>query len=132
KAWPVPDVSITDRSFFNAFNSGTATTPILIELVPGRFAEGFAIVFAHKVVGPHGEFLGVVTRAIAPSSFEKYFESMVLGDGAAITMYLRDGTLLARYPHVERLIGRNFKNGVVHRQILSRSDHGTTRLHSPM
>ena len=27
-------------------------------------------------------------------------------------MYLRDGTLLARYPHVERMIGRNFKTGV--------------------
>jgi diguanylate cyclase (GGDEF)-like protein/PAS domain S-box-containing protein len=132
KAWPVPDVSIADRAFFHAFKSGTATTPILIELVPGRFAEGFATVFAHKVVGPQGEFLGVVTRAIAPSSFETYFESMALGDGAAITMYLRDGTLLARYPHLEQMVGRNFKNGLVHRQILAKSDHGTMRLASPM
>ncbi len=132
EAWPVPDISIADRAYFNAFKSGTATTPILIELVRGRFAEGFATVFAHEVVGPQGEFLGVVTRAIAPTSFEKYFESMALGDGAAITMYLRDGTLLARYPHLERLVGRNFKNGLVHQQILARSDHGTTRLASPM
>jgi diguanylate cyclase (GGDEF)-like protein/PAS domain S-box-containing protein len=131
-SWPVPDVSIDDRAFFKAFKSGTATSSILIELVPGRFAEGWATVIAHRVVGQQGEFIGVVTRAIAPASFEKFFESMALGEGAAITMYLRDGTLVARYPHIEPLIGRNFKNGVVHQQIFAKTDHGTTRLASPM
>ena len=131
-SWPIPDVSIDDRAFFKAFKSGTATSSILIELVPGRFAEGWATVIAHRVVGQQGEFIGVVTRAIAPASFEKFFESMALGEGAAITMYLRDGTLVARYPHIEPLIGRNFKNGVVHQQIFAKTDHGTTRLASPM
>jgi diguanylate cyclase (GGDEF)-like protein len=132
EVWPVPDVKITDRAFFKAFQSGSATTPILIELVQGRLAAGWATVVAHKVTGRNGEFLGVVTRAIAPADFEKFFESMALGEGAAISMYHRDGTLLARYPHIERMIGRNFKTAQVHRQILSRSDHGTTRLTSLM
>jgi diguanylate cyclase (GGDEF)-like protein len=132
EVWPVPDVKITDRAFFKAFQSGSATTPILIELVQGRLAGGWATVVAHKVTGRNGEFLGVVTRAIAPADFEKFFESMALGEGAAISMYHRDGTLLARYPHIERMIGRNFKTAQVHRQILSRSDHGTTRLTSLM
>jgi diguanylate cyclase (GGDEF)-like protein len=132
EVWPVPDVKITDRAFFKAFQSGSATTPILIELVQGRLAGGWATVVAHKVTGRNGEFLGVVTRAIAPADFEKFFESMALGEGAAISMYHRDGTLLARYPHIERMIGRNFKTAQVHRQILSRSDHGTTHLTSLM
>jgi diguanylate cyclase (GGDEF)-like protein/PAS domain S-box-containing protein len=131
-SWPAPDIAVSDRAFFKAFKSGNAASPVLMELVDGRFYGGWATVSAVKIVGQKGEFIGIVTRAIAPASFEKFFESMALGDGAAITMYLRDGTLLARYPHVERLIGRNFKNGVVHRQILSTSDHGTTRLTSPM
>jgi diguanylate cyclase (GGDEF)-like protein/PAS domain S-box-containing protein len=131
-SWPVPDVSISDRAFFKAFKSGTATGPILIELAPGRFAEGWATVIAHSVVGQNGEFIGIVTRAIAPASFEKFFESMALGEGAAISMYLRDGTLVARYPHIEPLIGRNFKSGIIHQQIFAKTDHGTTRLASPM
>jgi diguanylate cyclase (GGDEF)-like protein len=132
EVWPVPDIKITDRAFFKAFQSGSATTPILIELVQGRLAGGWATVVAHKVTGRNGEFLGVVTRAIAPADFEKFFESMALGEGAAISMYHRDGTLLARYPHIERMIGRNFKTAQIHQQILSRSDHGTTRLTSLM
>ena len=97
-----------------------------------RFSAGWATVIAHKVTGPKGEFLGVVTRAITPASFEKFFASLALGEGAAISMYHRDGTLLARYPHVEAMIGRNFLSGQLHQQILPRSDHGTMRLTSPL
>src|SRR6266705_1857079 len=43
-----------------------------------------------------------------------------------------DGTVLARYPHVDAMIGRNFKAGPVHQQVLSKSDHGTVRIISPI
>jgi hypothetical protein len=66
-AWPVPDVGIADRAFFKTFKSGAATTPVLVELVRSRFAGGWATVVAHHVIGPKGEFLGVVTRAISPA-----------------------------------------------------------------
>jgi diguanylate cyclase (GGDEF)-like protein len=132
ETWPVPDIKISDRPYFKAFKSGAAATPVLIELVQSRFSAGWATVIAHKVTGPKGEFLGVVTRAITPASFEKFFASLALGEGAAISMYHRDGTLLARYPHVEAMIGRNFSSGPLHQQILSRSDHGTMHLISPL
>ncbi|MEA2926404.1 MAG: hypothetical protein QOD25_3526, partial [Alphaproteobacteria bacterium] len=130
--WPVPDVKIADRAYFKAFKSGAAVTPVLVELVQSRFTSGWATVIAHKVTGPKGEFLGVVTRATSPASIERHFASLALGEGAAISMYHRDGTLLARYPHVEAMIGENFAGDRVHRQILSRSDHGTMRLTSPL
>ena len=130
--WPVPDVKIADRAYFKAFKSGAAVTPVLVELVQSRFTSGWATVIAHKVTGPKGEFLGVVTRATSPASIERHFASLALGEGAAISMYHRDGTLLARYPHVEAMIGENFAGDRVHRQILSRSDRGTIRLTSPL
>jgi diguanylate cyclase (GGDEF)-like protein/PAS domain S-box-containing protein len=132
ETWPVPDVKIADRAYFKAFKSGAAATPVLIELVQSRFSSDWAAVIAHKVTGPKGEFLGVLSRAIMPGRFEKYFESLALGEGAAISVYHRDGTLLARYPHVEAMIGKNFAASPMHRQILSRSDHGTMRLNSPL
>ncbi len=130
--WPVPDVKVADRAYFKAFKSGAVLTPVLIELVQSRFTGGWAAVIAHKVTGPKGEFLGVVTRATSPASIERHFASLALGEGAAISMYHRDGTLLARYPHVEAMLGKNFAGDPVHRQILSRSDHGTMRLTSPL
>src|SRR5260221_333530 len=132
ETWPVPGIKISDRPYFKAFKSGSAVVPVLVELVRSRFSSGWATVFAHKVTGARGEFLGVVTRATTPASFEKFFASLALGEGAAISMYHRDGTVLARYPHVEAMIGRNFATGQMHREILSKSDHGTMRLTSPL
>jgi diguanylate cyclase (GGDEF)-like protein len=132
EVWPVPDVNISDRGFFRSFKAGTETSPILIELARGRIGTGWATIVAQKVTGPGGEFVGTITRAIAPATFEKYFASVALGEGAAISLYLRDGTLLARYPHIERMIGSNVHGSPIYRYISSQSDHGTMRLTSPI
>ena len=130
--WPLPNVSIADRAYFKMFKTGSAETPVQVELVQGVMSRRLAAILSQKITGPNGEFLGVITRALPPESFEQFFEAMALSEGAAISMYHRDGTLLARYPRAEPMIGSNFKNGVVHQQILSRSDHGTIRLTSPI
>ena len=132
ETWPVPDVKVSDRPYFKALKSGAAMTPALVELVQSRFSGDWAIVFAHRVNGPRGEFFGAVTRATTPASFEQFFASLALGESAAISMYHRDGTLLARYPHIDAMIGKNFATGQMHRQILSRSNRGTMRLSSPL
>jgi diguanylate cyclase (GGDEF)-like protein len=132
EVWPVPEVNIADRGFFRSFKAGTETSSILIELARGRIATGWATIVAQKVTGPNGQFIGVITRAIAPATFEKYFASVVLGEGAAISLYLRDGTLLARFPHIERMIGSNVHSSPIYRYISSQSDHGTMRLTSPI
>jgi diguanylate cyclase (GGDEF)-like protein/PAS domain S-box-containing protein len=126
--WPPPDIKIADRAYFKTAKSGTAATPVSIELVRGRLSKDWATIIAHRITGANGAFLGLVTRAIPPANFEKFFESLALGDGASIAINHRDGTLLARYPHVQAMIGLNFKNAPVHQRILSKSDHGTTRI----
>ena len=131
ESWPVRSLDVSDRAYFRTFKSGTGST-ILIELVHGRFTDDWATVIGYKVTAANGEFLGVITRAITPASFEKFFASLTLGEGGAISMYHRNGTLLARYPHVEEMIGSNFTSGPVHRLILSKTDHGTIRLTSPI
>ncbi len=130
--WPVPDVKIADRDYFRAFKSGMAATPILIELARARIAGGWATIVAHKLTGPKGEFIGIITRAIAPATFEKYFASVALGEGAAISLYQRNGTLLARYPHIERMIGSHVRASPIYQQISSEKGRGTIRLSSPI
>ena len=72
--------------------------------------RGWTTVIAHRLGGPNGEFLGVMARRIDAASYEKFFASVVLGPGAAISMFHIDGTILARYPHVDKMIGKNFKS----------------------
>jgi len=131
-SWPVPEVRVADRSYFKVFKSDPRSPDMLIEPVYSRITGFWTTVIARRMTGPNGEFLGAVGRGIEPANFEKFFASLALGEGAAISMYHRDGTLLARYPHVDAMIGQNFKAGPVHQQVLSKSDHGTVRIISPI
>jgi diguanylate cyclase (GGDEF)-like protein/PAS domain S-box-containing protein len=130
--WPLPNVNVSDRKFFKAFKSGSPFERFRIELVQGRFRKGWATVAACKVTGPNGEFLGVVTRALTPAHFERFFASVALAPGASISMHLRDGVLLARYPHAEGMVGGNFRNGPDNQRTLFELNEYTTRLTSPI
>jgi diguanylate cyclase (GGDEF)-like protein/PAS domain S-box-containing protein len=131
EVWPVPDVNVADRSYFKILKSGSGN-PIQIELVRGRISGGWVTIIAHRVTGTKGEFVGIVTRTIMPALFEKYFASVLLSDGAAISVYRRDGILLARYPHIEQMIGSQVRDSEIFRHISSSSGRGTVRLTSPI
>jgi diguanylate cyclase (GGDEF)-like protein len=129
QSWPVAAVNIADQSYFRDF--ATDDRSPRVRLAPVNGTAGWTTVIARKVVGPNGQFLGVVSRDMSPANLESFFESVALGPGSAISMLHRDGTMLARYPHIEAMIGRNFRKAPV-QQILARADYGTTRLISPV
>ena len=61
--WPVADVRISDRDYFIKLKNNPALQEE-VEVVSSRFSQTNAIVFARTISGPHGEFFGVVSRAI--------------------------------------------------------------------
>jgi diguanylate cyclase (GGDEF)-like protein len=127
KAWPISPVDISDRAYFRKLKSGSTPTSMLIELVQSRISGGgWTALISRKMIGANGEFLGLVTRGIATATFEKFFAPLALGDDAVISMFHRDGTMLARYPHIEKLIGQDFSTGPFF-QILANADHGSAR-----
>ena len=131
-AWPAPKVNVADRAYFRTFKYDPYSPNVLIEPVHSRVSGAWTILIVRKIVGPNGEFMGVVGRGIEPANFEKFFESVVLGEGATISMLHRDGTLLARYPHSSELMGRNFKTGPFEQQRVFGLDHFAGRFMSPV
>jgi diguanylate cyclase (GGDEF)-like protein len=129
QSWPVAAVNIADQSYFRDFAADDQSPHV--RLAPVNSTAGWTTVIARKVVGPNGQFLGVVSRNMSPATLESFFESVALGPGSAISMFHRDGTMLARYPHVEAMIGRNFRTAPV-QQMLARADYATTRSISPV
>ncbi|MBR0705234.1 bifunctional diguanylate cyclase/phosphodiesterase [Bradyrhizobium liaoningense] len=131
-AWPAPKVNVADRAYFRTFKYDPYSPDVLIEPLHSRISGAWTILLVRKIVGPNGEFMGVVGRGIEPANFEKFFESVVLGEGATISMLHRDGTLLARYPHSSELMGRNFKTGSFAQQRVFGLDHFAGRFMSPI
>ena len=130
-AWPVRPVSIGDRSYFKIFASDPQSPMVLLSPVRSRFTGRWTTVIAFKVVGPDGQFLGVVSRGIPLGDFESFFESLALGRDATIAMMHSDGTLLARYPHAEAMIGRNLQAWTPP-LMPAGEDHASMRLISPV
>jgi diguanylate cyclase (GGDEF)-like protein len=128
-AWPVPAVNVGDRPYFRAFKTDPNAPEVLVEPVHSRISGAWTTVLARKLTAPGGEFLGVIGRGFEPVHFEKFFASVALGTDASIAMIHRNGTLLARYPHDDAVVGRNFRNGPLFRLI--DAPHGTGVYVSP-
>jgi diguanylate cyclase (GGDEF)-like protein/PAS domain S-box-containing protein len=126
----VPAVNIADRAYFRALKSGTEQQQI--ELVRSRFSGGVRTVIARKVTGSSGELIGVISRAVSPAKFENFFSSVALGEGASISMFHHDGTMLARHPHTDSMIGLNFKSGPLLAKVLADGGRQTLRIASPI
>jgi diguanylate cyclase (GGDEF)-like protein/PAS domain S-box-containing protein len=107
---PLPAGNIADRAYFKSFKSDPRSAGVVVEPVRALYTGSWTTVFARRLSGSDGVFLGAMGRRIDPANFERFFASVALGEGAAISMLHRDGTMLARHPHVESMIGQNFKS----------------------
>ena len=99
---PVPDLNISERTYFKTFKSDPHSPSVRTEAIRSLINGNLNTVIAHRLSGENGTFLGVMTRRIDPANYEKFFASVAIGAGAAISMFHADGTLMARYPHVDR------------------------------
>jgi diguanylate cyclase (GGDEF)-like protein/PAS domain S-box-containing protein len=129
---PVPNISMVTRDYFEAFKSDPRSAAIHVEASQSYLDGKWITVIAHRLSGPNGEFLGVMSRRIEPSNYEKFFASLPLGEGATVSVLHRDGTMLARYPHIESMMGQRFTNAPLLQKILEFGGEQTQRATSPV
>jgi diguanylate cyclase (GGDEF)-like protein/PAS domain S-box-containing protein len=130
--WPTPKVNVADRAYFRTFKSDPQSLDMLVEPVHSRLSGRWTTLIVRKMTGPNGEFLGAVARGIEPANFERFFASTTLGPGATIVMHHRDGTLLARHPRADELLGKNFRTGPPAQRNVFELDHYSGYLTGPL
>jgi len=131
-AWPAPAVNVADRPYFRTFKSDPHAPEVLIEPVYSRITGIWTTVIARKVSASNGELIGVIGRGIESANFEKFFATVALAPGSSISMHHRDGTLLARHPHIADMIGKNFRTGPASQQRVFEQPASASRLTSPI
>jgi diguanylate cyclase (GGDEF)-like protein len=123
---------VADRPYFRVFKSDPNAPSVVIEPVFSRITGVWTTVIARKVTGVNGEFIGAIGRGIESTNFERFFATVALGPESAIAIHHRDGTLLARHPHIPEIIGKNFKKGPAVQQRVFEQVTTTSRLTSPL
>ena len=78
---------------------------MIVEPVVSKVTKVWTTVFARKIIGRNGEIIGFASRGVEPRHFEAFVGSLALDSGTAISMIHRDGTIIARYPKDDSLIG---------------------------
>ena len=84
------------------------------------------IFFAQKFSAPGGEFLGLVLGAVDLQYFERFFGRIALGEDSSITLFRRDGLLLARHPQRDAP-GTSYYEGGLFKSVIPYADRGTIR-----
>jgi hypothetical protein len=69
--------------------------------VVNKVSGGWVIMLTRRISGLGGEFLGIVAGAVEA----RYFEAFSTSGDEALSLFRRDGTLVARHPHVAGMMG---------------------------
>jgi diguanylate cyclase (GGDEF)-like protein len=127
RSWPIPSVKIPDEDPSELFKSD----PPLISFVgkPMRSPVTGTWVFpvVRKFTGPDGKFLGVVKGVIDTQQLEQHFKAITNAADGSIALFRRDGTLLARYPRPDAIIGKSIPRSGLFENLQPKFEYGTIR-----
>lgn len=100
----VPGAAVEERDFFRAHKDDPNLGLYFDKPSRSHIDGSRTIAISRRLNGPNGTFGGVITAAIDAGYFEQLYSSIELGAGSEISLYMRDGTLLARQPHPDGTI----------------------------
>jgi signal transduction histidine kinase len=105
-SWPPPPVDTADRDYFRYLRDHDDGGVFLSAPVRNRVSGSWQIYRVRRVDGPDARFLGLVLGAIELQYYEEFYNAITLPGDWSVSLARRDGTVLARYPHVESALGQ--------------------------
>jgi hypothetical protein len=101
------------------------------EPVRGTDGEWTALMI-RRISTSDGSFDGAAVGYLNLRYFEDFYRAVELNEQGAILLHLRDGTVLARYPHNDAVVGQTYADLPPFKEILSRDMAGTVVMDSPI
>jgi diguanylate cyclase (GGDEF)-like protein/PAS domain S-box-containing protein len=129
RSWPTEDLDLSTREYFTALSADPNMRSFVSEPIAGFSTGTWVVIIARPVLAKDGRFLGIAFASTDMTYFEGMFRATSLGDGYAVTLLRRDGTLLVRYPRAG-VIGTVVPASVLER--LADSKSGVSRSISPV
>jgi signal transduction histidine kinase len=100
---------------------------------PVRLADGrWTAAMLRPIAAPDGRVDGTAIALLNLRYFEDFYRAVELSENGAILLHLRDGTVLARYPHNDGIIGQSYADLPPFKDILSKGMAGTVVMKGPV
>ena len=100
---------------------------------PSRDARGtWTVLMTRRLQSRDGRFTGIAVAYLNLDYFEDFYEAVDLPETAAILLHLRNGTVLARFPRVDGVVGTSYANQAPFANVLAHAIAGTVIMQSPV
>jgi PAS domain S-box-containing protein len=106
RSWPAPPIDTSKREYFQALRSGVGTGTYVGTPFRNSTNGAWDIPVERAVRNADGEFMGIINVMVEARYFENLYNKLATQEGESVALFRSDGTLLARYPHLEEMIGQ--------------------------
>lgn len=127
----LPHIDFSDRDYYKAHVAGDVGTFIGANMLPRPPYQGapfFGV--SRRRNSTDGSFTGVVQASVLPEYFEKFYARIGRAPGSFFALGLTDGSILARYPHLDRA-ARLDPKGPVGRVLSANPDGSLVTIQAP-
>lgn len=96
-------INIADRDYFTMLRDHPELEHYLSAPSQSRGTEQRTFYIARRINQPDGHLAGIIAAAVEPRYFEEFYNEIYPAEGSVISLWRRDGQLLARYPPTNEL-----------------------------
>lgn len=106
-ALPPRKGNYADRDYFRAHRERPGLGLFIGRPLVSKISGERMLPFSRRLNKPDGSFGGVALGSLKLGYFLRLFDRLGLGQQGAVSLYMRDGTRVMRYPYAESEIGRS-------------------------
>ena len=132
RSHPAPPINLADRDYFQAHLKDARLGVYVSKPVRNKGNGQWTFYLSRRLSGPNGEFIGLALVGFSSAFLSDFYKKINLGPGATVTLYRRDYTLLARWPHQDALMGKLNAAGSSYQIIdVLKLNHGVVQTDAP-
>jgi diguanylate cyclase (GGDEF)-like protein len=121
---------VGDRDYFKFHQQNVSSLAHIGPAIRSRENGEWIIPISRRVNDKNGNFQGVLLAGIKMAYFDQFFKSFSIDDNGSMFLGLTDGTLLARRPFVESLIGTSLAKSEIFEKLLPNAPSGNAMFRS--
>jgi len=116
RSYPPPPINLGDRDYFQARLKDPNLGPFISLPVRNKGNGKWVFYISRRLQNARGDFLGLALVGISVDVFTDFYQRFGsnLGEGASISLYRDDFTLLTRWPRVDDQIGQVNRTGTTY------------------
>lgn len=121
---------VGDRDYFKFHQQNVSSLAHIGPAIRSRENGEWIIPISKRVSDKNGNFQGVLLAGIKMAYFDQFFKSFSIDDNGSMFLGLTDGTVLARRPFVESLIGTSLAKSEIFEKLLPNAPSGNAMFSS--